>query len=256
MARLVAVCAAAVVISGCQERSGSSEPAIRFGALDGWPDGAELERFGSLHEVMMEGATEGRVNLGHFLGGQNMHGVGAMAVLDGEVTYDDGVLWISRVRDGQVVTERFRPGDPVALSATLLGASRVSDWQAFSLDETSLSELASVIRARADRFPPERPVPFRVVGRFVHLSYHVIDGTRLAPGASSHAAHKEAAYRGRVEHQDGVLVGFMGETLEGLLTHRGESIHAHVTLESPNPVTGHVDDVRIAKGAKLLLPAR
>src|SRR5690606_17354732 len=100
----------------------------------------------------------------------------------------------------------------------------------------------------------DAPHAFRIEGPVRDLQWHVIDGARLEPGPSSHAAHQAAAERGELAAGDALLIGFRSRRHHGVFTHHGSDTHVHVVLREPG-ITGHVDRVDLPAGTVVLLPA-
>jgi acetolactate decarboxylase len=82
----------------------------------------------------------------------------------------------------------------------------------------------------------------------------VIDGRKLPGGPSSHAEHLQAAVQIQRENVDGRLIGFFSTRHHGVFTHHSSNTHIHVVLPDEK-LSGHVDNVTIAKEAILMLPA-
>ena len=94
-------------------------------------------------------------------------------------------------------------------------------------------------------------VPFVVRGVLVDLEAHVLRGA--CPMAGAVPPGKEPVRR-RERQAFGTLVGFWTREAPGALTHAGQSLHTHVVLRGGESFSGHVERVRIAPGATLLLP--
>ena len=120
-----------------------------------------------------------------------------------------------------------------------------------SFDEldAAIAKLATAAGLTAeDRFP------FLVEGTVEELQWHVIDGSRLEAGGSSHADHLAAAVTGREDRVAATLVGFYSPRDQGIFTHRGSRTHLHCLIEEPL-VAGHVDHVVVPAGAVVRFPA-
>jgi acetolactate decarboxylase len=96
------------------------------------------------------------------------------------------------------------------------------------------------------------PVPIRVTGLVSELRWHVVDGSRLPPGAG-HAEHVRTGSSGTLTDAKVELVGFFSTEHQGVFTHHGASSHFHVLTPQ---LTGHVDAVALRAGARLWLPER
>lgn len=101
--------------------------------------------------------------------------------------------------------------------------------------------------------PPGRRFPFLLQGEFRDLQWHVVDGSRLPEGPSSHEEHEAAGIRLSKQRVRASLLGFFSERDEGVFTHMGSRTHVHCTVEDPYS-SGHVDQVDIPAGTVLRLP--
>lgn len=222
------------------------------------PAPQELQVFGALRAVMHQGDTTSKVSLTELLSMPGGHGVGALEGLAGEVTFDEGVAWVSTPDGaGGLRTVRLEPGTDTHQGVALLAFQRVESWTTRALEQpTSLAELGERIRdaAQVAGLSLDHPIPFRVEGLLEQLTYHVIDGSKLPSGASSHDAHRAAGVRVELERVDATLVGVWSTEHAGVFTHMGETTHVHVTVAEPLG-SGHVDAVQIPMGATLMLAA-
>jgi acetolactate decarboxylase len=200
----------------------------------------------------MHGGAPAVVEVADVAAGPHAVAIGALAGLRGEILVARGVTWISSVEGDSVRTVR----DGRGAHAALLVAAEVRAWRSILLDrdvpfERLDEEIAT--RARAQGLDLSRPFPFRIDGEVADLQWHVIDGKRLRPGSASHAAHREAALRGKLAAASPELVGFYSPAHEGVFTHHGERTHLHALLSDP-PRVGHVDSVTLRRGARLYVP--
>lgn len=205
-------------------------------------------------EVMRDGLTEARVALRDWASPHSV-AVGAIEGLDGEITIIDGDVWISRVRDGDFVTSWPAVGSDER--ATLLVASRVQTWRTIALDTTLKgAELEDAIELAAARhaIDTSRPFPFIIDGIVTSLEIHVING--FCPHSSGEAAAGQEPLRiSLTESTPATIIGFYAKRAQGVVTHHGTSMHAHVLLQRPEGrVTGHIDSVEITADAILRLP--
>ncbi|GEM_PF-227062 len=216
-----------------------------------------LQMFGALRAVMHQGDYGSKVSLGELLAEPGGHGVGALEGLAGEVTFDGGTAWLSTPDgSGAIATTKLEPGAGSDRGVALLAFHRVDAWTTRTLEEpASLAELGDRIRDAATEagLSLDHPIPFRVEGPFEQLKYHVIDGSKLPAGPSSHDAHKDAGIT--VEHAavEATLIGLWSTEHAGIFTHMGDTTHVHVTVAEPLG-SGHVDEVRVPTGARLMLP--
>ena len=96
-------------------------------------------------------------------------------------------------------------------------------------------------------------MPLLVSGRLSELRFHVVDGSKIAPGNHDHVAHIEASNREGPTDAMGTLVAFYSTGHRGVFTHRDSDIHVHVALPDRG-ASGHVDGVVIEAGATVMWP--
>jgi acetolactate decarboxylase len=219
-----------------------------------------VESRGSLRAMMHDGQVSSVISLDSLLPDPHLYAVGALAELSGEITVLGGQAYLAYPQEssseatGGARTEVLESSDA---GAALLVFSRVEDWQGLSLEAPiSFEDLGSEIRRLASEagLDVEQPFPFLVEGELHDLQWHVIDGSQLAAGPSSHQAHRSAGVRSSRDQASGALLGFYSSEHQGVFTHMGSTTHVHCVLEEPL-ASGHVDHVTIPAGARLKLPA-
>ncbi len=208
---------------------------------------------GSLRAIMHGGETGAAVRLADLLPDETLFALGALSGLRGEVTIVGGQAWLAypEGQDGL----RHVMGTTSEEEAALLVASRVTGWAEARLEEAAAAaDLDQRLEdlAAAAGLPTGAPFAFLVEGALADLHWHVIDGTRLAPGAGGHAAHRDAAVTGEAASAEGTLIGFYSRSHQGVFTHMGSRIHMHVVL-SDGSVSGHVDAVTLPAGTVVRL---
>ncbi|MDY7092851.1 MAG: acetolactate decarboxylase [Acidobacteriota bacterium] len=225
-------------------------------ALTAWAgsSASPVETHGSLRAMMHEGAIGAAVSLNSLLPDPQVCAVGALAELAGEITVLGGQAYLAYPAAGEPRVEVTGQSEA---GAALLVSSRVTEWQSLTLEEPiPFESLGAEIRRLASGagFDVEGPFPFLVEGALEDLEWHVIDGSQLPEGPSSHQAHRSAGVRSSLARADGTLVGFYSTEHQGVFTHMGSTTHVHCVLEDP-VASGHVDHVTLPAGARLRLPA-
>lgn len=219
-------------------------------ASSGWE--GRVETHGTMREVMREGRTEGRVELGDAVG-RHSYGVGALAGLQGEIAVLDGEVWIGRPREAGVASAREEADEELA---TLLALTEVRAWHEVVVErDLSPAELEARVAevGAAVGLGIGQPWPFVLEGDFLALEAHVLNGAcpyagELPPGMEP-VRRSFAMARGRA-------VGFHAPGEGGRIVHHGESLHAHVVLARPEPFVAHVDRTGLAAGGKIRVPRR
>lgn len=235
-------------IAACTPSSeAAAEPA------PGAPAAVPVRSFGALRAIMHEGQTGPAVRIGDVVPGPHAFGIGALSELRGEVTVVDDAIWTSYARDDGTLDVRPAGAEE---RATLFVVANVARWQEATLDaDVPDGQIDARIEAllRERGLDTEGAVPVQVRGGFRDLSWHVIDGRKLAPGGG-HADHVRASVSGTLPAAEGTLVGFFSKRHHGVFTHMGSNTHFHVVLPERS-LMGHVDGVTLARGARVLLPA-
>ncbi len=243
--------ALALVAVGTLASAGCSAPPARSAS-----PGPLVEVHGALRDIMHgdQRGPVGRVDEG----GVPWFGVGALSGLRGEVTVAYGEVVATYPAEDGVRTVSGSEAEREAVA--LLVASRETSYWSITLERTyTLVELERALEqlALTREVDVTKPFPFAVHHHaFPRLELHVVDGSKLPPGAS-HDEHRRAGVTIAREGQRAELIGFWSRHHEGVFTRRGERVHVHALLlhgDGSPELTGHLDDARIPAGATLLLP--
>ncbi len=210
-----------------------------------------VERWGDLKSVVMQGEDQGRVSLNEIEGRSGSYGIGALAGLAGEIIVLDGHVWHAQGAPGGGIITSDQVG--ADLQAALLVLAEVPDWNESVLtDGVTWAALEMEIgkAVHAADLDPSEPVPFLIEGELENLELHVLNG-------SCPYRHEEGStppVRLALDQAVGTLVGFYFEGEPGILTHRGQYLHLHVLTAGEESMAGHVDAVSLASGCKFSLP--
>lgn len=234
-----------------QDKASASTPGALKPSLVRW--------FGALHAIMHEGQVQGAVRLSDVVPGPHAWGLGALEGLRGEVTVMDDVAWLALpLPEGRADVRRadLAGGDHEQQAALLVVAS-VAQWSELPVESDVPAEgldgfLGEQLRAHG--FPLTEPTPVRIEGPVALIRWHVVDGSKLQPGAT-HADHARTAVAGQLTNTEAKLVGFFSEGHQGVFTHAGSASHFHVVARADTPVSGHVDRLALARGSRLFLPS-
>lgn len=212
-----------------------------------------VQQYGGMRDVLRMGNTQPRVTLSHVVSKPGSIAVGALAGLGGEITIIDGDVWVARSRAGNSVVTgpTVHHGD----QATLLTVAYVSRWVDVPLPNgASSNELDAVIAnaARSVGVDTTKPFPFIIEGDLLQVEAHVIAGSCPIANPSG-----EPPWRlSRPSPAPGLLVGFYAEGAEGVMTHHGSPLHAHVVLDrTGTTITAHADSVAVGPEAVIRVPA-
>ena len=210
-----------------------------------------VQVWGALHAIMAEGKSDATVALADVVPGPHTWALGALSGLRGEVLVLDDRALASYPDGGKVALDQDA-GDE---KATLLVAARVDGWTRVPVTaDIPAAELDARIAelAAAAGVDTTKPFPFRVEGRLLRLSWHVLDGSQLPPTAT-HDERMHAALRGSAASAEGSALGFYSTQHGGVFTHMGRRTHVHAWLRAEG-IMGHCDEIGLAAGSVLLLP--
>jgi len=205
-----------------------------------------------MREALGQGQSQARVRLSDAVATPHAYGIGALENLNGEVTIDDGQVWLARA-DADAV--RYDTPRSSSDSATLLTLFYVPAWVDIAVaDPVDAEQLDAFIRSAAERsgLDPAKPFPFVVRGPLT-VKGHVING--FCPmGGERDGRPSHAPYRFTAQEREGLAVGVYAKNETGVMTHHDSAIHVHVAFPGDDPLSGHADSLAIGSGAVLQLP--
>jgi len=214
----------------------------------------EVTVHGALRAMFHEGQIGTMATLDTLLPNPDLYAVGALADLAGEVTVVGGKVYLS-YPEGPEETRTETSFESNA-GVALLVVTEVPVWHSVRVEEAipfeQLDDTIARLAASAGINVDERFV-FLLVGDFEDLQWHVIDGSRLTAGGSSHDDHRAASVQARLDRVSATLVGFYSDGDQGVFTHMGSRTHVHCALDRPLSA-GHVDHVSIPAGATIKFP--
>lgn len=206
---------------------------------------ARVQWAGAMHAAVQEGDTAAKVNLRDLLARPHLNAVGPVEGLRGEITVIDG-----RPSIAAMVGERTAVSEDADVGAAFLAWAYVREWEPRPLpasvrtDADLEAHLASLVG------PEEAPVAFRLEGTAEHIAYHIIWHEPDTP--AGHDAHDRAKVRREAANLPVSIVGFYAPAHTGVFIPRGRTAHLHAV--AGGGLSGHVDALRLAPGATLLLP--
>ena len=211
----------------------------------------EVQVWGSLPGMHKRGEIDALVTLDTLLPAENAFAIGARAGLLGEITVADGTAYIARTAGTQEVS--YAKGRAMDDGACLLVWAEVPRWQVQTIERAvPIAELGDYL---AEKIGHDGPTPFRIVGLFKELNWHVVDGP-TAPGIeASCEAHSAAGIQSQADGAlNAQLVGFWSTRHKAIFPRHGSLHHTHVVVSGAERRTGHVDGGVIPAGCMLLLP--
>jgi acetolactate decarboxylase len=210
-----------------------------------------FKSYGTFRDMVMMRAYGPVVQLDEVVKGGATDAVGAVSGLRGEIT----------ILNGQLVVSHGAPCGkhcPAAIqdSATLLATAVVRQWVEVPIDrDLDGPSLEGFVRAAAKEkgLDEGAPFPFRIRGTLTDFLMHV--NAAPNPQATS-GSHTDMALTtiAKGPRLAGEIVGFYAPpSLEGVITHRGQSFHAHY-IDAAKQTTAHLDAFGMAAGSVLMLP--
>lgn len=245
---LLSTCLLSILLAACQEAPATGDPSHAQREAE-----ASVRHFGELRAIIHEGRTGPSVRLADVVPGPNAFGIGALSELRGEVTVVDDVVWTAIPRDDG--TADVRTGEAADEAAALFVVANVARWRQVPIDadipndglDAAIEQLAA-----AAGVDTAQPFAVRIEGPLAGLRWHVVDGSKLSPGAG-HDEIMRTSVHGEEESATGTLVGFFSTKHQGVFTHQGANTHFHVVVADRN-LMGHVDGVDVRRGATLYVP--
>ena len=185
----------------------------------------------------------------------HLYGLGPLEGLRGEVSIFGSVPSIARIEREMVVTAaswRAR--------ACFLVWAQVPAWFERSFDRSKEAipagldgiEREVVALAREAGLDPDRPLPFRVRATAVEATFHVLDKRDGLP--HNPERHEQAKVRRTLERAAVELVGFYSRHHRGIFTPGESNVHVHLQTEDGR-ISGHLETIRLAPGARIAVPA-
>lgn len=210
-------------------------------------NGPQVYTIGAM-KVVKGGDLESTTEIKTEQGIEHMYGLGPLDSLTGEVMILDGVIYISKLENGQEVVTTVDQ-----IKAPFFVLSEVPNWKSSILnaDIQTLEGIEAYLLMAYHIL--QKPFAFQVVGTFDEVAYHIQNRTAQTEVEQPFEIHKHQA-KYTLKNVAGTLLGFYSPNHEGVFTHKGQKIHVHFLSEDKNHM-GHVDHLMIGdKGVNLLLP--
>ncbi|QDT12717.1 acetolactate decarboxylase [Planctomycetes bacterium K23_9] len=222
-------------------------------------DGSVVQH-GTMHEAIGKKQDHGRVQLSELTKQPHFYGVAALEGLAGEVTIRDGQVTMTGVdSEGQLAV---LPDADGRRKATMLVGAYVPAWTRRSVPnhigprdfDKFVADSASAAGLNTDK-----PFLFSVEGKFTDVRLHVIHGACPihARMQKIDLPKEQQPFESNLATVTGSLVGVYAKDAVGKLTHPATSTHVHLLFKDEKTgllLTGHIEKVGLAAGAKLMLP--
>lgn len=193
----------------------------------------------------------GKIDLQPLADLPHLYAVGPLENLQGEVTIWDGKALIARVKNKSVLVDSILSG-----KACFLVYGQVEKWNEMKYFSTlTLSQISEIIKQAATKYGinTNKPFPFLIEGTANDVQYHVMNRADLSPPTPGPTAHEVAKVHFTLKDSPVQLLGFYSEHHQGIFTHHNSSVHVHVKTPD-DKVSGHLEELELAPGARLLLP--
>jgi acetolactate decarboxylase len=181
----------------------------------------------------------------------HLYALGPLEGLRGEVSIFDSVPIIARIEMDSVVTSTSW-----SARACFLVWAQVPKWSEHSprlaLADLDGIERATVTFAGEAGLDPSRPLPFRIRGAAVEATIHVLDKRDDLP--HNPERHEKAKVRRILDQAPVELVGFYSRQHRGIFTPKESNVHVHLRTED-GLISGHLETIRLAEGARVAVPA-
>ena len=180
-----------------------------------------------------------------------LYALGPLEELRGEVSIFASVPSIARIERDVVATAASW-----SVRACFLVWAQVPAWSERAPGGIPAGldgiEREVVALARETGLDPERPLPFRVRATALEAALHVLDKRDGLP--HNPERHEQAKVRRTLEHAVVELVGFYSRQHRGVFTPSESNVHVHLRTED-GLVSGHLEAIRLAPGARIAVPA-
>lgn len=225
----------------------STELKDKIGSKDYW-----VKNIGSRLSIINDGDFSSSIGLDELSNVPNLYAIGPIEGLKGEITVYDGKVSIATMENGQAKFTSNSSGT----DAIFMVYGRSSKWKEIGIEKPliGLDEIEQYVREQllVNGLTIENTFPFRIEGQVSTLDYHII--YKLDNKPHNKVEHQKAKQKFNMENEDVSIVGFWADMKgEKVYTHPGHRTHIHFVQKDEN-ISGHIDDIKLNKGAKLYLP--
>jgi acetolactate decarboxylase len=203
---------------------------------------------GAMRYIMQEGNLRSHLRL-DTVDRRHLYGLGPAAGLKGEIMILDGQAFVTSAMAGRVQTR-----EESDLDAAMLVYAYVQHWSKYTLPDSipDYATLQELVRKTAARhgISADSAFPFMLTAPSAEARYHVIDWREGVEHTMDN--HKQFALRFGQDAGPIEALGFYSNHHQGVFTHHTAAIHVH--MRDSSGVVGHLDGVRLPKGATIYLP--
>lgn len=216
------------------------------------PGKFNVQHAGILKNMMRKGDISAKADLDTFQNQPNLYALGALEKLKGEIMILAGRPYISFEQEGRVEID-----SSFDHKAALLVKGSVEGWKAIDIpaDVKDHDDLEAFIAKAAEEngIDVHAPFPFMLRGTPKSFDWHVINW-KDGDTEHSHDKHITSGPHGTMTDTKVQILGFYSDSHHAIFTHHTTNMHMHyITSDETN--AGHVDDIELGEGMKLLLPS-
>ena len=245
---LAIACMSTLVFAACGRASAQS-------ASD-----STIVQYGTMHEAIGKQQHQGRVRLSDLGAKKHFHGVGALEGLAGEVTINDGQVYVTSLDDAGSL--RVIDGPMGERQATMLVGAVVPSWSCISVDANVAPESVDQFIAGAasqSGVNTDKPFMFVVEGTFSDARIHVINGACPVHARMQkiELPQDRRPFEKEMTQVTGKVIGVFAKDAVGKLTHPATSTHMHLLFtdkQTGNIATAHIEQIGLAKGSSVSFP--
>jgi acetolactate decarboxylase len=205
----------------------------------------EVRVSGASRNVMMGLNLSAHMRLDTLLFNESLFGLGPVDSLQGEITILKGIPYVSTIINGNISTRVDSN-----LMAPFFVYSYCKEWIERSFHfKGNFKDLEQFLSSNSDH---SRPYPFRIIGIFRQVDYHIIMKDWSNP-IHNHEIHYQSKVSFSESDMEGEIVGFFSKSHEGIFTHKGDYIHIHLVRQNP-ALSAHIDQIEFDGEVILYLP--
>lgn len=222
-----------------------------------------VKHAGAQRDIFTTGKAQPNVSLAQ-MACSGCYGVGAAAGLDGEITVLAGKPFVAQVRGAT-----YEVDHGLDHSAAFAVWTEQTDWrdEPVPADVVGYLDVQRFVKARAAAagLEVEQPFPFRLAGAPKEVKWHInVDRTEGRAITPELFAESKANYTARNRAME--IIGFYSEKHGGVFisayapavkpeSAAKNAMHIHFVARD-GAATGHIDDLTLDGGMRLLLPRR
>ena len=211
-----------------------------------------VKNIGSRLKIINDGDFSATVSLDTLIEIPNLFAIGPIEGLKGEVTIYNGEISVATLENNKPKFTSKASGT----NSIFMVYGNSLHWKKIIIEKSlsGIDEIENFVKKQliANGLTIESSFPFRIEGNVSSLDYHIIYKKDNAP--HNKIEHQKAKQKFGIENMDVKIVGFWADSLgENVYTHPGYRTHIHFIQKEQN-LSGHIDNVKINKGAILYLP--